>query len=222
MFHNTPPGIKTGIFVADKWLWEKADWTRCRCGLFHSNRVIPNDYWNKWSSTPLYPKKTRYVNGIILSKGDKIFTTQSYSNLFGFPKGNSEENEFPIVGALREFKEETGTDLEQVFPFKDFTACPQITWFNSISKVHYHFFIINLYEWFDIRTTPKDDIEITSFGWISVSDIGKKGIKFSVSMLEICEQFKDYRSSSSHEEFIDKRNSRLDKKTIKLNRKFSI
>lgn len=223
MFHQTPSGVKSGIFVADKWLWERADWEKCRCGLTHSNRVIPNEYWNTWKNVPIYPKKSRYVNGIILLKGNKIFITQSYSNVFGFPKGGSSDDmEFPIMGALREFKEETGSDLEKLFPARDFTACPQITWFNSFSRIHYHFFIVSVYEWFDIKTFPLDDIEISSFGWIDISDINKNGIKFSISMFEICEQLKDYRSSSSYDDFIEKRNIRLDKKPIRINRKFSI
>lgn len=214
-YHTKPRGSKSGKCVDGQWTWQKVDWKPCKCDFFHSNRVIPDSYWHQWKKIKtVYQEKdnsVKYTNGIILVRGNKeIWVTQSYWNYFGFPKGSSTLEENDLIGALREFYEETGLDLEKTFPSKDFTKSDQIRWYDVEKRIQFNFFIIEVPSWFQVKTKPLDDVEITSFGWLKISNLHK--IRFSKSMKEICRQFMEFRKSKSYEDFIEIRSKRL--KTI--------
>jgi 8-oxo-dGTP pyrophosphatase MutT (NUDIX family) len=182
IIHCKPIGVKTGIKVANVWLWERADWKLCSvCDLYHSNRKIPQEYWNKtWNK----PKRER--SGIILVRGKKdILVTQSYDNRFGFPKGGDNEGEFPPIAAMRELKEETGIDIEKEFPDLDLLECEQIRYRFDLN--YYTFYVVEVPEEFEITTIPNDDIEISAFGWVPIYQISS--MKFSTVMKFI---FNDY------------------------------
>lgn len=157
--HATPPGEKTHYY-------DKADWVKCWCGLYHSNRVIPGTYWEKYK----YKKKeVRYNCGVILRKEHKFFMVQSYNNYYGFPKGSvdSTHEQFEKC-ASREFFEETGHNLD-IHEHK-FT---KMLIKNKKTQMTYVFFVIKVDENFNITTHPRDDFEITSYGWIDKTHLNR-------------------------------------------------
>ena len=163
--HIYPPGTATG-YTEDRenFKWETVEWGKCPCGLWHSNRVIPDSFWNKkWTGK----KKQREKVGVILFKDNReLWVTQSYNNCFGFPKGEKESDETPIVGAAREFYEETGTKIQ----IETLKKCKKIN--AKIRDIFYTFYIWNVPKSFELTTYPLDDVEITSCGWIDISNIG--------------------------------------------------
>lgn len=53
--------------------------------------------------------------GIIPLKGESVFIVRHKAgDYWGFPKGHQEEGETPLTTALRELKEETGLEADQV------------------------------------------------------------------------------------------------------------
>ena len=174
--HDKPKGFKSGLKICQHWLWEPADWINCSvCGMYHSNRDIPEEFWNReWSKDDKKVQKA----GIIFVRGDEVLVTQSYHNLFGFPKGNSNLGESPSQCAKREFKEETGIDINV-----NLSECEKIVYKNK-----YTFFVVRVSNNFEISTTPLDSAEITTFGWYSVHRI--KDLNFSKAMNAVFEQYK--------------------------------
>ena len=162
--HLYPPGKATGILKQDNtFSWEPVEWGKCSCGLFHSNRSIPQAFWNKpWTRRT----KQREKVGIILIRDNKeIWVTQSYNNCFGFPKGEKEINENVLEGAAREFYEETGTSIT----LETLQECNTIR--IKIRDIKYTFYIVKVPATFEITSYPIDDVEITSYGWKPINDV---------------------------------------------------
>ena len=58
-------------------VWEIPDWKFCNnCNLFHSNRTIPQKYWDEWEHYT--NKEVKKKCGIFIIKNDKFFAVQSY------------------------------------------------------------------------------------------------------------------------------------------------
>lgn len=143
------------------WRWEPVTWTKCWCGLFHSNRQIPDRFWDRTWEKKQGPKLTA---GIMLWKElpngrRKFFMVQSYGNLFGFPKGSLEPGEEYFDAALREFYEETGTKLD--IKKKETLETRKVIGDNRVS-----IFTIKVPNDFEIKTQPKADVEISAYGFI--------------------------------------------------------
>lgn len=157
------------------WVWKKVRWKRCHCGLWHSNRFIPKEFWKqKW-------KKRGYVRqkaGVILIRDyNQVWVTQSYNRCYGFPKGEKELGESLETCAKREFYEETGMNIDDL----DFSKFKQVRTF--IENVEYVYFVIYVPVGFDIRTYPTDDVEITSFGWVCIRDIKRLTLSKAVKRI---------------------------------------
>ena len=143
------------------WVWEPVTWTKCWCGLFHSNRHIPDKFWDRTWEKKKGPKLSA---GIMLWKESsngrrKFFMVQSYGNLFGFPKGSLDPKEEYFDGALREFYEETGTNIKI-----DKKKCLEIR--KVIGDNRVSIFVIKVPKDFEIKTQPKADVEISAYGFI--------------------------------------------------------
>ncbi len=132
------------------WKWDPVVWKPRNTSFFQgyiSNRKYPPQFLKqKWKNHKKWSKIPRA--GVILLKGDKTFLVQSYRDKFGFPKGGIEtdKDETPIQAAMREFKEETGTDIE-LSP-----ELPQIS-IKMYQKL-YTFFVQNVPDDFEINTRP--------------------------------------------------------------------
>lgn len=159
-----PIGFASGFKKNSKWSWTPAKWVHCRCGLWHSNRFIPKDFWNqKW--TPRVQIGRRKAGVILVRDFKEFWITQSYNRCYGFPKGECEIGETLEECAKREFKEETGLNIDRL----DMSKFQQVRTF--IENVEYVYFVIHVPREFDILAFPPDDVEITSFGWVGVSNI---------------------------------------------------
>jgi 8-oxo-dGTP pyrophosphatase MutT (NUDIX family) len=157
--HDHPPGHKTEKI-------DKIDWVKCWCGMYHSNREIPSDYWSKYAGIS-ENNTVKHNCGIILKKEKELFVVQSYNNYYGFPKGSIHgKHESFKDCALREFYEETGHMLD--LSKHEYT---KIVLKNEITKVTYIFFVVTVCSDFEIDTKPIDNMEITSFGWILKSEL---------------------------------------------------
>lgn len=149
------------LFPDGTWKWEPVTWTKCWCGLFHSNRHIPDKFWDRtWEKN----KGPKLSGGVMLFRELKngrrqFFMVQSYGNLFGFPKGSLEPNENYFDGAMREFYEETGTKLD--IPKKNCLEVRKVIGDNRVS-----IFVAKVPSDFEIKTKPKSDVEISSYGFI--------------------------------------------------------
>ena len=153
----------TGEKIKGTWKWEPVKWTKGPEGLYHSNRDIPDEFWNKnWKRR----HKIRDIAGIILLRKNihnryEVFVVQCYNNKYGFPKGSLLPKETFEEAAIREFYEETGTKLE----------CPlthKISFKKANTSTTVTFFIIEKDHTFDIKTKPIADVEITAYGWIEL------------------------------------------------------
>lgn len=194
---STTQKIKaTGWFNKEskQWEWENVKWKTCNDGIFKSNRHYPNGYfWNHKKYKQHYAQKRfRNTSGVILLRpiqdkyiGSKdlnkydVFVVQCYNFKFGFPKGTCNANESYINAAMREFKEETGTDIE-LLQENSFRLNMNTKKLNP----HYHnkrtvFFLKFVPSNFDIHTFPEDDVEITAFGWINLNKL----LQYDVSNL---------------------------------------
>ena len=187
--NNTASGIK----IKNKWNWEKVIWEKCdNCNLYHSNRIIPNEYFDReWDTTTL----TRYKVGIILLRSDQnVLITESYNNCYGFPKGEKEPNESIQECAKREFKEETGMCIDHI----KLDDCKKLT--TNIENINYVFFVVRVSNFFKLEKYPIDDVEITSFGWKNIEDLAKyklsKAIRkiYNIYMNEIYKYPKEKKS----------------------------
>jgi len=151
----------SGRKVRNHFHWDRVTWTKCSCGLYHSNRDIPPEFWKrKWKK-----KKKREKVGIMIIKNNYIWVTQSYNKCFGFPKGEKEHGETDEDTCIREFKEETGSIIDKKF-LKDSQKIVI-----KVRDIKYTFFVLFVKNDFSINTTPEDDVEITSFGWKNINNI---------------------------------------------------
>lgn len=178
MNHQLPKGKKTIYKIFNDlnvYLKEKVHWNLCHCGLYHSNRHIPKSYWDYYKKNKQIKNKNGKV-GIILRKKDKIFIVQTYNNKYGFPKGSKNEGECKLEGAFREFFEETGFDL------KNYVKNNNIPIKRTKFYDKHIYYIINIDENFEITTKPRDDIEITAYGFFHIKDIEK--LNYSSILME--------------------------------------
>ena len=155
-----------------EWKWENVTWVDCWCGMKHSNRVIPDKFWDRVWARSTKPKRT---GGILLWRlngyGEKMFfLVQSYGNLYGVPKGCIEDGETYFEGACREFHEETGTKID--FLQKN---CHEVR--RVIGDSQMSVFIMRVDDSFTIDTLPKTDVEISSFGFINSKNL--KNVKLN-------------------------------------------
>ena len=171
---NKPIGIASGFKDNDNnWIWKKVKWKKCNhCGMWHSNRFIPNVFWNQnW-----IVKENRQKVGIIVIRDKKeIWMTQCYHNCYGPPKGEREENETIKECALREFKEETG--------MKSFNYNLRDSLTTKIEDVEYIFYIVHVPKEFEILTNPTDDVEITSYGWMNIKNLHKYKLSQAIKQI---------------------------------------
>lgn len=153
----------SGSRVNNIWFWKKVKWKYCdHCNMHHSNRKIPNTYLNDdWKMYDF----TKIKVGVILVKENKLWMIESYNKCFGFPKGEKENNETEIECARREFYEETGTRITITENNRKIIK--------TFDNVTYIFYVVNVNKDFEIFTFPKDDIEITSFGWVDIRNAKK-------------------------------------------------
>ncbi len=181
-FHKRPPGRATGVKMSkDKWCWKDVSWVRCHCGLWHSNRYIPSEFWNQdWKISNSRERKKAGV--ILIRNKTHVWVTQSYHNCYGFPKGEKETNETVEECAKREFKEETGCSIDKI----ELSNCIAIR--TRIEEIQYIFYIIHVPLSFELFTFPTDDVEITSFGWVSIKDVDN--LKLSKAIRRVFEMFK--------------------------------
>ena len=159
---NNATGFKdeeTGEFV-----WEPVTWTKCWCGMSHSNRITPDSFWDREWENP----KIKRTAGVLLWKRNQnngriyYFLVQSYGCLYGIPKGAIENNETTKESAIREFLEETGTDISEIFEVNKAVETR-----NSIgTKSVFSIFTIQVPWLFGIKTYPACDNEITSLGFV--------------------------------------------------------
>ena len=178
-----PNGFASGYKRKNKWIWRKAHWKKCHCGLWHSNRFIPYEFWNQ--SWKVNNNKKRQKAGIILIRNFReVWITQSYGKCYGFPKGEKEQYETLQEWAKREFYEETGQNIDNL----NLRGFVQIRTY--IENVEYVYFIIHVPPEFNINTKPLDDVEITSYGWVRFDRINdlylSKAVKKILNYKIIC------------------------------------
>lgn len=177
--------IASGNFneLTSQWEWDPVEWKKHDTFFkgYKSNRHIPGEYfkYDYWVP-PGTKRKKRNVAGCILLRPSKHLVTpcslhslndyevlmvQCYNNKFGFPKGKCNDGESFIDAAMREFKEETGTDI-QLNTNQD---CYTITFKEYNKEVVFYVKFVPLD--FEINSFPIADVEITAFGWVKLSDI---------------------------------------------------
>lgn len=70
-YHKKPYGKATGYKKTGEWHWQCVSWVKCHCGLWHSNRFIPPDFWEqKWEKPT---SNNRKKVGVILIKNKKKY-----------------------------------------------------------------------------------------------------------------------------------------------------
>ena len=185
--HVRPQGIASGRKNRDgTWVWEKASWSECWCGMHHSNRMIPRRFWIRSWDSP----KSKNVAGVLLYKENlsgkrQYFLIQCYNNLFGFPKGGMEKNDGSYFqAALREFYEETGTMLPM--EEKQFLEIRKTFGENRVS-----IFMAKVNPAFQILTRPISDVEINSFGFVDEDNLGNFRLtKMTTGILDYIKKYK--------------------------------
>jgi len=151
----------SGKIIDNNFIWFKVTWIKCNiCGMYHSNRKIPREYWNG------YRKKSKIKAGVILVKGDYIYVTQSYNNKYGFPKGTVENGEEIRDAAIRETYEESGYMIKNGFENMKYM-------YLKYNKIEYHFYVVNIDVDIIWDYIPIDDVETTTFGWSHKDDVLK-------------------------------------------------
>lgn len=102
------------------------------------------------------------VGVILIRNNSEIWVTQCYNKCYGFPKGEREPLETIEETARREFLEETGMSIGEV----DLKKCKTVNVY--IENVEYIYYIVHVPREFECYSFPRDDVEITSFGWVSL------------------------------------------------------
>lgn len=143
------------------WRWDPVTWKKCWCGIYHSDRMIPSEFWEqKWEKR----KGPKLTAGILLwkqvGKIRQFFMIQSYGNLYGFPKGSLEPEESYFDGALREFHEETGTKISL-----NKNKCLELRKVMGNNRIS--IFVVRVPSDYEIKTQPIADVEVSSYGFIS-------------------------------------------------------
>lgn len=180
-YHKKPYGKASGYKKLGEWHWQCVSWVKCHCGLWHSNRFIPPEFWEQEWIRPTVMNRKKV--GIILIKDKRyLWVTQSYHKCYGFPKGEKEPNESIEDCAKREFKEETGCSIDKV----KLSDCVVIR--TGIEDIQYIFYCIHVDSNFDLFTFPVDDVEITSCGWVDIDSVGN--LKLSKAIRRVFELFK--------------------------------
>lgn len=176
-----PYGRASGMADSNgNWKWSKVSWVKCHCGMWHSNRFIPRNFWyQKWE---IRAKERKKVGIVLMRDNTHIWMTQSYHNCYGFPKGEKELNESVEECAKREFLEETGCSIEKI----QLSKCISII--TSFENIQYIFYVIHVPKTFELYTFPVDDVEITSHGWVHLNSIDN--LKLSKAVKRIFEMFK--------------------------------
>lgn len=160
------------------WEWDKVTWRFDQSkNVYYSNRDYPNHFWNasNWKKSIKKKEQRNGAAGIILLRPGKtggydVFVVQCYKNKFGFPKGKRNYEESFFTAALREFKEETGTQL--TFEQKTFKRIEINSRYKDDEILNKYitkkivFYVLVVPTDFEIRTKPEADVEITSFGWV--------------------------------------------------------
>lgn len=157
----------------NEWVWEDVKWTKCNvCGFYHSNRNIPDEYFEKNWITKI--GKRDKVGVILVKNKRQVWLIESYHKCYGFPKGEKNEKETLQECAKREFKEETGTSIDHI----NLKMCKTIT--TEIKNIKYTFYIVHVNEYFDMNNTPYDTVEITSFGWKNIENISRLNLSNAI------------------------------------------
>lgn len=163
-----------------EWEWDPVEWKR-QGSFYVSNRHIPGEYFNyDYWVPPGTRRKKRNVAGCIILRPPKhsqnaihglndyeVLVVQCYNNKFGFPKGKCNDGETFIDAAMREFKEETGTDIKLSKNDKLYTIT-----FKEYNK-EIVFYVKIVPSDFEITSFPIADVEITAFGWVKLSEVHK-------------------------------------------------
>lgn len=179
--HKYPPNRTSGTQIDGKWMWKPAKWKKCQCGMWHSNRKIPPQFWKQ----PWEKKINKVVAGVLMVNRNILGETfilivQSYGELYGLPKGCVEMGETCKQAAHRELEEETGIklDLENSYEINKYYG----------SSRKYSFFVTYVDCNVDTRFIPLNDVEITSVGFVKLENI--KFLKLNRISSDIIENFK--------------------------------
>lgn len=146
-----------------EWIWYPVKWSYTETVFFKgyvSNRKYPIEFLKQKFKDNKKWKKVPRAGIILIKDNSSVFLVQSYRDKFGFPKGGVNHNESPINAAMREFKEETGTSIQ----LTDSDQCIQLKMYQKL----YTYFIKHVPSDFKMNTFPKDDVEITSCGWVDI------------------------------------------------------
>lgn len=176
---NPASGLKVNPNDNTKWIWLPVKWNCCQeCGMYHSNRKIPESFWKREWDSP----SSNIKAGVIVVRGDNLLMTQSYHDKFGFPKGAIDKGEKPHEAAVRELFEETGVVIDPVIISRKKPL-------NIVSgKNVYKMFVYNVPMNFKLASFPRDDAEITTFGWVNINQADK--LKLSRAMRSVLETYK--------------------------------
>jgi len=157
-------------------VWDPVTWTKCWCGQTHSNRRVPEAFWDReWTRSDaditagILLFKTHWPTPFTRKGTGATFTGRPYHEYFmvesygnginGMPKGKVEPGDkSEWEAAKREFYEETGTRLD--IDRSEFVQ-------RSIHTNHCRgvIFIAEVPLDFEIPTRPGDNVEITSMGF---------------------------------------------------------
>jgi tRNA nucleotidyltransferase (CCA-adding enzyme) len=100
-----------------------------------------------------YPK-IRRAGVLLYYQNEFLIIHQKSSGFYGFPKGRLEYKENPILGAMRELKEETGVEVE----LNDVNSEPLVV---KLSDLNYFYFV-------EVKEKPEvkiDGVEIDGYMW---------------------------------------------------------
>ena len=126
-------------------------------------------------------KRSKSAGGILIDPWDNLNDVRKYKILivnqrmglhWGLPKGHAEANENIYRSAIRELREETGIDLDQMEQGRDFVPIRLHThneFYNHvvIKKIHFFAFLL-LRRGHLVPHYPYDMREICDFSWIEM------------------------------------------------------